>query len=93
MKNKRIIFTIFAFLLCIGIGFAQTKGGKKPAPKKKVAPAAISVYVCDSAKDKLFHKRSSCAGLNKCSGEIRLIKSASELKKMKRKSCKRCYSK
>ena len=92
MKNNRIIFTVLAFLLCIGLGFAQTKG-KKPAPKKKAAPAPISVYICDSAKDKLFHKRSSCGALNKCSGEIRLIKSSSELKATKRKSCKRCYSK
>ena len=92
MKSNKIIFTVLAFLLCAGMGFAQTKG-KKAAPKKKVAPVAISVYICDSAKDKLFHKRSSCGGLNKCSGEIRFIKSASELKKTKRKSCKRCYSK
>lgn len=74
------------------MSIAQTKG-KKPNPKKKAAPAAISVYICDSPKDKLFHKRSSCGALNKCSGEIRLIKSSSELKKTKRKSCSRCYSK
>jgi hypothetical protein len=92
MKNKRIIFTVLAFLLCIGMGFAQTKA-KKPAPKKKPAPAAISVYVCDSQKDKLFHKRRTCAGLNKCSGEIKFINSAATLKKYKRKSCPRCHSK
>jgi hypothetical protein len=87
MKNTKLIFTILAFFIGISLGFAQTK---KPAPKKKSAPKAISVYVCVSEKDKLFHKRRSCAGLNKCSNEIKFISSASELKKYKRKSCARC---
>lgn len=91
MKSKRIFFTVLAFLLCLGTGFAQTK--KKPAPKKKAAPKAISIYVCDSQKDKLFHKRRTCAGLNKCNGEIKFINSAAALKKYKRKSCARCHNK
>jgi len=88
MKNTRIFFIMLALFVCFGSAFAQAK--KKPAPKKKTPPKAISVYVCVSEKDKLFHKRRSCAGLNKCSNEIKFIASASELKKYKRKSCARC---
>ncbi len=87
MKKTRLIFSVLAFFIGISLGLAQAK---KPAPKKKAAPKAISVYVCVSEKDKLFHKRRSCAGLNKCSNEIKFIGSASELKKYKRKSCARC---
>ncbi|MBP7808245.1 MAG: hypothetical protein KA163_03035 [Bacteroidia bacterium] len=88
MKNTRIIFIMVAFFVCFGSAFAQAK--KKPAPKKKAAPKAISVYVCTDNKDKTFHKRRSCGGLNKCSNEIKFVSSVSELKKYKRKSCARC---
>lgn len=86
MKNTKLIFTILAFFIGISLGFSQAK---KPA-KKKSAPKPISVYVCVSETDKLFHKRRSCAGLNKCSNEIKFIGSVAELKKYKRKSCARC---
>jgi len=92
MKSKKIVFMVFVFLLCIGAGFAQTTT-KKPAAKKKKPAVAISVYVCDSQKDKVFHKRRTCAGLNKCSGEIKFVTSAAVLKKYKRKSCARCHNK
>lgn len=87
MKNKRILFVIVALFLGANFAFSQAK---KPAPKKKTAPKAISVYICTNEKDKLFHKRRSCGGLNKCSNEIKFIASGAELKKWKRKSCARC---
>lgn len=90
MKNSKLLFTLLAFFIGVTLGVAQTK---KPAPKKKPAAKVISVWICNSEKDKLFHKRNSCAALNKCSNEIKFIKSAAELKKYKRKSCPRCYSK
>jgi hypothetical protein len=88
MKNTRIIFIMMALFVCFGSAFAQAK--KKPAPKKKAAPKAISVYVCTDDKDKTFHKHRSCGGLNKCSNEIKFVSSVNELKKYKRKSCTRC---
>ena len=89
MKTNRIFFTVLAFLLFVGISFSQTK--KKPAPKKKAAaPVAIKVYLCDNAKDKLYHKRSMCLGLKKCTDEIKYITSSAVLKKYKRKACSRC---
>jgi hypothetical protein len=87
MKRSKILIMAGAFLLCSFAGLAQTK---KTTTKKKAAPKPISVYVCTSDKDKLFHKRRTCAGLNKCSNEIKYITSATELKKWKRKSCTRC---
>ena len=60
--------------------------------KKKAAPKEINVYVCTSEKDKYYHKRSSCGGLNKCSTEIKNIKSSAMLGKYKRKKCTRCFS-
>jgi hypothetical protein len=87
MKNKRIVVVVFALLMSTNFAFSQAK---KEAPKKKSAPKAISVYVCVSETDKLFHKRRSCAGLNKCNNDIKFIGSVAELKKYKRKSCPRC---
>ena len=86
MKNMKFIIAVLAIFISIGSAFAQAK---KPV-KKKSAPKPISVYVCASETDKLFHKRRSCAGLNKCNNEIKFISSAAELKKYKRKSCARC---
>lgn len=92
---------IFIFLFCLifaGSNSAQTKpktSTKKAtttAVKKKTAPKEINVYVCTSEKDKFYHKRSSCAGLNKCSTEIKNIKSPAMLGKYKRKKCNRCFS-
>lgn len=86
MKNARLVVTLFVFFIGIGLSYGQTK----KTTKKKAAPKPISVYVCVSETDKLFHKRRSCAGLNKCNNEIKFISSAAELKKYKRKSCARC---
>jgi hypothetical protein len=88
MKKSRILFVLLAFILCIGTAAAQTK--KTSTSKKKAAPKPIAVYVCTGNNDKLFHKRRTCAGLNKCSGDIKYITSVAELKKWKRKSCTRC---
>jgi hypothetical protein len=86
MKNAKLIIIILAIFIGSGSAFAQAK----KTTKKKGAPKPISVYVCVSETDKLFHKRRSCAGLNKCNNEIKFIGSAAELKKYKRKSCPRC---
>jgi hypothetical protein len=90
MKNRRILFLAMALILGANFAFSQAK---KPAAKKKPAPKAINVYVCTDPKDKVFHKRRTCAGLNKCANEIKFIATASELKKWKRKSCTRCHNK
>jgi len=91
MKSRKILLTLIAFFIGLGLGFAQAK---KPAPKKKKSPPkAINVYLCNSERDKLWHKYRGCALLGKCSNEIKLITSAAELKKYKRKSCTRCNKK
>lgn len=87
---------IFLCLLLQGNVHSQTKpkttAKKATTTKKKAAPKEINVYVCTSEKDKFYHKRSSCGGLNKCSTEIKNIKSAAMLGKYKRKKCSRCFS-
>lgn len=93
---KTTILLLLCFLLQ-GQFQSQTKpktSTKKTTTttKKKAAPKEINVYVCTSDKDKFYHKRSSCGGLNKCSTEIKNIKSAAILGKYKRKKCSRCFS-
>jgi hypothetical protein len=92
---------VLALLAFCASGHAQTKPktsakktttAKKAPVKKKTAAAEINVYVCTSSKDKFYHKRSSCAGLNKCSEEIKNIKSQGMLNKYKKAKCKRCFT-
>jgi hypothetical protein len=97
MKIYKLILTACICVLSFNNGQAQTKAKttttkqtKKTGTKKPAKP--LSVYVCTSPKDKFFHKYSSCKNLNKCSGEIKNIKSAAELKKYKRKSCLHCFN-
>ncbi|MBL7918624.1 MAG: hypothetical protein JNM96_09510 [Bacteroidia bacterium] len=98
----RTLFTHLLLVLALGAFndlAAQTKPApkktttaKKPAPKK-AAPKPINYYICTSAKDKFYHKRSTCKELSKCSETIKNIKSSGELKKFKKKgSCKRCFN-
>ncbi|MDZ4663838.1 MAG: hypothetical protein SGJ15_03075 [Bacteroidota bacterium] len=67
-----------------------TKAPVKKTPVKKAIPKEINVYLCTSSKDKYYHKRSSCMGMNKCSEAIKNIKKPAELGKYKRKKCPRC---
>lgn len=91
MKAKNLLLTLATILMFSLCATAQTKTKSKTTTKK--APAkAISVYLCDDGKDKLYHKRTSCAVLNKCHTEIKNIKSVAALKKYKRKACLRCYN-
>ncbi len=97
MKTYKLFLTACICLLSFGYSQAQTKD--KPTTTKQKAKAgvkkpakAINVYVCTSSKDKFFHKYSSCKHLNKCSEEIKNIKSAAELRKYKRKSCLYCFN-
>jgi hypothetical protein len=92
-KIALILLAMFAFCNTYS---AQTKPKtttKPPAKKaavKKALPKEINVYVCTSSKDKYYHKRSSCMGMNKCSESIKNIKKPAELGKYKRKKCPRC---
>lgn len=97
MKIYKLILTLCICLLSFNNGQAQTKAKttttqqtKKTATKKPTKP--LNVYVCTSPKDKFFHKYSSCKNLNKCGGDIKNIKSATDLKKYKRKSCMHCFN-
>lgn len=96
MKNRALSFIIIAIFAFTLSGMAQTKTQTKPAAKKtatkKTPGKAINVYVCTDTKDKFFHKYSSCNRLNKCSNDLKNIKSAAELKKYKRKSCPHCFN-
>lgn len=91
LKITLILAAMFAFS---NTALSQTKAPVKKAPVKKApakkAPVAINVYVCTSNKDKFYHKRSSCMGMNKCTETIKNVKSSSELAKYKRKKCTRC---
>ncbi len=95
MKIYKLILTVCIFVLSINNSPAQTKTNStkqttKTTVKKTGKP--FSVYVCTGPKDKFFHKYSSCKNLNKCSADIKNIKSPAELKKYKRKSCLHCFN-
>lgn len=97
MKSYKLILAACITIFSLSYSHAQTKPKTtstkqttKPAAKKTAKP--INVYLCNSQGDKLFHKYSSCSKLNKCSNEIKNIKSAAELKKYKRKSCPHCFN-
>ncbi len=96
MKNRTLSFIIIAFFAFTLSGMAQTKTQTKPAAKKtatkKTTAKPINVYVCMDGKDKFYHKYRSCKNLNKCSNEIKNVKSAPELKKFKKKSCMHCFN-
>lgn len=94
---QRILF-FSLFLLSLNFAaFSQTTSKYKTTTTKKTttkaaANKAVNVYVCTDPKDKLYHKFSSCSKLNKCAGQIKNVKSASELKNLKRKSCTHCFN-
>lgn len=97
MKISKLILASCICVLSFNNSHAQTKAKTtttkqttKPAAKKPAKP--LNVYVCTSPKDKFFHKYSSCKNMNKCSADIKNIKSAAELKKYKRKSCLHCFN-
>ena len=97
MKIYKLILATCICVLSFTNSQAQTKAKTtttkqttKTGVKKSSKP--FSVCVCTSPKDKFFHKYSSCKNLNKCSGEIKNIKSPAELKKYKRKSCLHCFN-
>ena len=93
LKITLLVLAVFALTDPI---LAQTKPKKttkapvKTAPVKKALPKEINVYLCTSSKDKYYHKRTTCMGLNKCSETIKNIKKPTELGKYKRKKCPRC---
>lgn len=97
MNSSKLILTIVLALLSLHSVKAQTKAKSTTTKSTTKAGAkgnvkTINVYVCTSTKDKFFHKYSSCKNLNNCGGEIKNIKSATELKKYKRKSCLHCFN-
>ena len=94
-KLLKIFFITLAMFVLCSTAISQTKP-KTPAKKTTKAPvkkpAETSGYVCTSSKDKFYHKRSSCGGLNKCSETVKYCATQGELAKWKRKRCTRCYN-
>ena len=48
------------------------------------------VYVCTGPKAEVYHSRSNCKGLSRCSGTIKKM-TLSEAIEKKRRACKLCY--
>lgn len=48
------------------------------------------VYVCTGPKAEVYHSRSNCKGLSRCSGTIKKM-TLSEAIANKRRACKLCY--
>lgn len=69
------LFMLFAFSLSL-------------MSMKVEAPAIKYVYICTGPNAKVYHYRSNCRGLNKCSGNIKKI--TLEDVKNKRRPCKIC---
>lgn len=48
------------------------------------------VYICTGPKATVYHSRSNCRGLNRCSGEIKKV-SLQTAQNEGRRPCKICY--
>lgn len=59
-----------------------------PLMAMKVEAPSRTVYICTGPKATVYHYRSDCKGLNKCSGEVKKI--TLEEAKKKRRACKIC---
>ncbi|MBB4600909.1 hypothetical protein HNQ93_001730 [Hymenobacter luteus] len=51
---------------------------------------AAAVFVCMSKSSVAYHSSSSCAGLNRCTHEVRSM-SASAAQELGKRACHKCY--
>ncbi len=49
-----------------------------------------TVYICTGPKAEVYHSKSNCRGLNRCSGDVRKV-TLSKAIEMGRRACKICY--
>lgn len=50
-----------------------------------------TVYICNGPKaEVLYHSKSNCRGLNKCSGDVKKVTLSNAIE-MGRRACKICY--
>ncbi len=60
------------------------------AADENVRRDEAKVYICTGEGAYRYHNNCRCSGLNKCTGEIKLV-TISYAKSIKRTPCKRCY--
>jgi hypothetical protein len=49
-----------------------------------------TVYVCVSKSSVAYHSRDNCAGLNRCSHEVRAM-SVTDAQQLGKRACRKCY--
>lgn len=49
-----------------------------------------TVYICTGPKAEVYHSRTNCRGLNRCSGDVKKV-TLSKAIEMGRRACKICY--
>jgi hypothetical protein len=53
-------------------------------------PAENAVYVCLSKSSVAYHSSDRCAGLNRCTHEVKAM-SASDAQNLGKRACQKCY--
>lgn len=61
-----------------------------PASPAMHRSTAAAVFVCMSKSSVAYHSSSSCAGLNRCTHEVRSM-SASAAQELGKRACHKCY--
>lgn len=59
-------------------------------PATRHAPTAAAVYVCISKSSVAYHASSRCAGLSRCTHEVRSM-STSAAQQQGKRACQKCY--
>ena len=83
--------TVLLFLGLLGGPVVGGWLGSAPVPAVagRVAPAA-TVYVCMSKGSVAYHDNDNCAGLNRCTHEVRAM-SVADAQELGKRACQKCY--
>lgn len=83
---KRLL-THFGLLLALS---AAVPASHHPKPVGITAHTSAAVYVCMSKGSVAYHSSDHCAGLNRCSHEVKAM-TADDAAQLGKRACLKCY--
>jgi hypothetical protein len=87
MKNLlRGLVLLLAVTVSIPSSSALPVGAVVTLPVK----ATEAVYVCMSKSSVAYHSRDNCAGINRCTHEVKTM-SAADAQRIGKRACMKCY--